>query len=62
MKDLWNSFTRWWIHNQDAITWFIIGWMSMAGVIEIGNENYLYAALDFAVAYINYALRNVRLG
>ena len=50
------TFREWYVRNQDAITWFIIGWMCFAGLDNLVKGNYLWAGIDFALAYINYKL------
>ena len=56
-----NSFKRWYVYNQDAITWFIIGVLFVNCIDALANRSYMWAAFDAAMLYINYKLRNVRL-
>jgi hypothetical protein len=55
-----NAFKQWYIRNQDAVTWFLIGWLTFAGLDSLAQGNYIWAAVSFALAYANYALRRVR--
>ena len=55
-----NAFKQWYIRNQDAITWFLIGLLTMGGLDSLAQGNYISAAISFALAYANYALRRVR--
>ena len=56
-----NTFRRWYICNQDAITWFIIGILSMSCLSSLSKGNYVWAAVDAAIIYVNFKLRNVRM-
>jgi hypothetical protein len=55
-----NAFKQWYVGNQDAITWFLIGWLTFAGLDSLAQGNYIWAAVSFALAYANYAMRQVR--
>lgn len=56
-----NKFKTWYVTNQDAITWFLIGWLSMTGLSELAQGDYLWAGISFAIAGVNYMLRQIRL-
>jgi len=56
-----NSFKNWYVSNQDAITWFIIGVLVMTMFNSIALGNYGWAAISAFFIWINYKLRNVRL-
>jgi hypothetical protein len=55
------QFRNWYVRNQDAITWFIIGWCTFAGLDDLINGKYIWAALYFAIAYINYKTSDFRM-
>lgn len=55
------NFRMWYIRNQDAISWFLVGFLTMGGLTELGKENYLTALIDFGLAYTNYYFTRVRL-
>jgi hypothetical protein len=55
------KFKNWYVRNQDAITWFLIGWFSMQGLHEFTKGDYVWAAVSFVLAYINYRLSHIRL-
>lgn len=55
------SFKDWYVRNQDAITWFIIGWLSFALLMNITTGDWLWAAVDAVLIYGNYKLKDVRL-
>lgn len=56
-----NKFKTWYVTNQDAITWFLIGWISSSGLYELARGEYVWAAVLFVIAYGNYLLRRQRL-
>ena len=56
-----NSIKRWYVNNQDAITWFIIGILSVNCLHNLSKGDYIWAAFDAAIAYVNFKLRNVRM-
>jgi hypothetical protein len=51
---------NWYIRNQDAITWFIIGWLAFAGFDALAEGRYFWAAFDAALIYINYTISKIR--
>jgi hypothetical protein len=55
------QFRNWYVRNQDAITWFLIGWCISAGLSDLIAGNYVSAALNFAIAYINYKTTDWRM-
>lgn len=56
-----NKFTQWYVDNQDAITWFLIGTLTVTGLHELASGDYVWAAVSFGLAAVNYVLRRVRL-
>jgi hypothetical protein len=56
-----NTFKQWYVRNQDAITWFIIGWMVLSCINNVSKQQYVMALVDAVIVYINYKLRNVKL-
>lgn len=56
-----NTFKQWYVRNQDAITWFLIGWLTFAGFNDFIDHNYGMAAFNFAMVYVNYKLLGIRL-
>ena len=51
-----NSIKRWYLENSTEITWFLIGVLTLSGLQDLGNGNYLGALVSFGLAYINYKL------
>lgn len=58
---MWDSFRNWYVRNQDAITWFLIGWLVFAGLDALVDERYVGALISFLLAYGNYKLSAIRL-
>ena len=56
-----NKFREWYVGNQDAITWFLIGFLTMQGLNELAKGDYVWAGISFVIAYANYAIRRQRL-
>jgi hypothetical protein len=56
-----SAFGNWYSRNQDAITWFLVGWLSFAGLNNLLSGDYFWAAFNFAFAYINYKLSSIRV-
>lgn len=51
-----NNFTEWFNKHRTEIFWFIIGWLTMAGLNEIKRGDGIGALIDFSLAYLNYRL------
>lgn len=56
-----NGFRNWYIRNQDAITWFLIGWLTWSGIDNLVNGQYIWAAVNAFLIWVNYKLISVRL-
>jgi len=51
-----DKFIEWFRQNQYEIGWFLIGWMTMAGLQSLHRGDGIGALLDFGLAYLNYRL------
>ena len=51
-----NSIREFYLKNQKEITWFLIGFLTLSGLQDLGQGNYIGAAISFGLAYINYKL------
>lgn len=49
-----DKFRLWYVRNYQAITWFIIGFLVMAGLTDLSQGDYVGAVLSFGIAYVNY--------
>jgi hypothetical protein len=56
-----NSIKNWYIRNQDAISWFIIGWMSLACLDALAEGRYIWAMINAGLVWLNYKLIKVIL-
>lgn len=56
-----SKFKTWYVDNQDAITWFVIGLMVSNGFMHLGQGKLGWAAFDFGIALLNFGLRKQRL-
>ncbi len=56
-----SNLSNWYVRNQDAITWFVIGLCFMGGLNSLASGNYAGAILNFGIAFLNYMLTKVRL-
>ena len=55
------SFRNWYIRNQDAISWFLIGWLTFGTLDSLVNGQYVWAAISAFLVWVNYKLTAVRL-
>ena len=51
-----NSIQQWYLHNVTEITWFIIGWLSLDLLHDLGQGNYIGVLIDAALIVLNYSL------
>lgn len=56
-----SKFRMWYVENQDAITWFIIGLLVSNGFTNLSHGNLGWAVFDFGIALLNFSLRRQRL-
>lgn len=56
-----NKIREWYISNQDAISWFLIGLLSGQAIDQLARREYVGALLSAAFAAANYYLVRVRL-
>lgn len=55
------QFKNWYVRNQDAITWFIIGWLAFGMLDNVVKQEYIWAAVQAVLIWGNYKLSKVRL-
>jgi hypothetical protein len=56
MEKMMNSIRAFYLKNQKEIAWFLIGFLTLSGLQDLGVGNYVGAAISFGLAYINYKL------
>ena len=49
-----NKFMLWYNRNYQAITWFIIGFLVMAGLTDASRGDWTGAVISFGIAWLNY--------
>jgi hypothetical protein len=53
-----DNFKRWYTTYNIEITWFLIGWCTLAGIYDLGRGDIAGAGISFGIAFLNYSLRN----
>jgi hypothetical protein len=48
-----DSIVRWYRNNYIEITWFIVGWMAMALLVDFSNGNWTGCLLDIFLIVVN---------
>jgi hypothetical protein len=48
------NIRQWYLRNHTEITWFLIGFLIMAGFTDLSTGDYTGAIISFGIAYINY--------
>ena len=56
-----NKIAQWHYTYTTEITWFLIGWLSLAALEAFSNENYVSAIVDVALATLNYQMSKSRV-
>jgi hypothetical protein len=56
MEKKMNSIKAFFLKNQKEITWFLIGFLTLSGLQDLGHGDYLGAAISFGLVYLNYKL------
>lgn len=56
-----NAFRAWYIRNQDAITWFLIGLLTSQAIDALARRDYTTALISGGFALANYLFAGYRL-
>jgi hypothetical protein len=56
-----SNFKNWYVSNQDAITWFVIGFLVQTLLINFASGDWFWTIVTAALIWLNYTLRKVRL-
>jgi hypothetical protein len=51
-----NSIRQWYLKNSTEITWFLIGFLTLAGLDDLAKGQYVNAAISFGLVALNLAL------
>ena len=49
-----NKIRSWYLSNYEAITWFLIGVLTLAGLQELSHGEYFNALVSFGLVALNY--------
>jgi len=49
-----NKIRDWYLRNYIEITWFLIGFLVMGGIVDLTEGDYTGSIISFGVAYLNY--------
>ena len=53
---MFENFRQWYRRYYTEITWFLIGWLVMSGLVSLHNNDLEGAIISFALAAVNYFL------
>ena len=56
---MWDKIRTWAYINAVQITWFLIGFFTALGVVDLSNGNLFGAVINFLFAGLNYGLRKI---
>jgi hypothetical protein len=56
-----NKFRTWYVEYQDEISWFLIGWLSLATVTLFVEQKYVWAAVNAVLVYVNYKMSKFQM-
>ena len=56
-----DKFLDWYNRNYTEISWFLIGWLTMGFLDQLGRGHYVTAVIDGGLAYLNYEIWKRRL-
>jgi hypothetical protein len=50
-----DKFKYWYTKNYSSITWFLIGFLTMGGLVDFSRGETVNALILFGIALVNYA-------
>jgi len=53
-----NQFRQWYWRNAREITWFLMGWLALCFVEDLGRGNWIGAVWDAALIALNLVVNN----
>ena len=56
-----NKFRAWYVEYQDEISWFLIGWLSLAAANCFVEQKYIWAVVNAVLVYANYKMSKFRM-
>lgn len=55
------KFRQWYVRHQDAITWFLIGVLTLSALDYAVKGDWLWVAITAGLIVANYKFRNFRV-
>lgn len=49
-----NTIRQWYQNNYSQITWFLIGFLTLAGLVDLSKGDYVGAVISFGLIAVNY--------
>lgn len=56
---MWDKIRTWAYINKVEINWFLIGFFTALGLVDLGNGNWFGAVINFLLAGANYGFRKI---
>jgi hypothetical protein len=56
-----SKFRNWYVRNQDAITWFIIGFLTVNLIHNLADQEWIWSVVNAVLIWANYKLSGIRL-
>jgi hypothetical protein len=56
---MYDKFRMWMVLNSVQVNWFLTGLFTAFGIDALGTGNLVGAAINFGLAWVNYALRKI---
>jgi hypothetical protein len=50
-----NKFRAWYLRNYTEITWFLIGFLTFAGLQDLSQGDYVQAVISFILVAVNWS-------
>ncbi len=60
-KSIMSKFRNWYVKNQDAITWFIVGVLTVNTIHNLANQEWIWAVVNVVLIWANVRFSDVRL-
>jgi hypothetical protein len=51
-----NQIKQFFYQHRNEITWFLMGWLTLAGLHDLAQGDYVGALINWALAFINFKL------
>jgi hypothetical protein len=51
-----NRIKQFFYQYRNEITWFLMGWLTLSGLHDLSDGNYIGAVIAWGLAYINFKL------